>query len=352
LILGVREMMGKDRSNQGSGFTLIELLIGLIVSSILAWAIINLFTSQQQAYSVQEQIAEARQSARNAIDLLSRELRAAGNGVPFTYLSQGYTGGTELNVASAQGFSPGDIINITDPSDNSEAATVVSASGSTLTISSALNRTYAARSLVSLEKISQATENSITFKSDITNSGTVLTTTYLPSSTSLMVATNSGFSTGDQIYINDGSRWEVATVSGTPGANTINLTSPLSTAYPAGSRVNRLDTVSYVFTDNTLKRSLNSGPAQPLAENTAYLEFRYYDKDNNLLANPSPYSGVNLSATERSKIRRIKIQIIVRTAREDPNWTESGTYGDGTNYSDGYHRVLLESDIKLRNLSY
>jgi type IV pilus assembly protein PilW len=334
-----------------TGFTIVELLIGIALSSLLALAIINLFSSQQRTYSVQDQVAEAQQTARNAIDLLTREIRSAGNGVPNTYLTSNYTGGTTLTVASASGFSTGDIINITDFDNNSEAATVSSAAGTTITISSSLSNTYPKRSLISLEKISLATENSITFSSDITISGTILTSNYT-SGIDLLVATNKGFSNGDTIYINDGSKWETATVNNILYGNTIRLSSALTNIYPAGSRVNRLDTVAYSMNGNTLERSINNGSSQPVAENIDYLELRYYDKDDVILANPSPYTGVNLNASQRSRIRRIKVQIVARTAQEDPNWTESGSYANGNTYNDGYRRILLESDIKLRNLGY
>jgi len=60
------------------GFTLIELLAGILISGVLLAALYCVFSSQQNAFSAQEQLAEMNQNIRAALDLMTREVRLAG----------------------------------------------------------------------------------------------------------------------------------------------------------------------------------------------------------------------------------------------------------------------------------
>jgi prepilin-type N-terminal cleavage/methylation domain-containing protein len=64
------------------GFTLIELLVAMVLSFILIGAIYGTFTSQQKSYTVQDQVAETQQNARMAMNILMRDIRMAGYGMP------------------------------------------------------------------------------------------------------------------------------------------------------------------------------------------------------------------------------------------------------------------------------
>ncbi|NVL90370.1 MAG: prepilin-type N-terminal cleavage/methylation domain-containing protein [Desulfobacterales bacterium] len=64
--------------NRERGFTLIELLIAMAISGIVLSAIVSTFIIQRKSYDVQEQITEMVQSARAAMDMMTREIRMAG----------------------------------------------------------------------------------------------------------------------------------------------------------------------------------------------------------------------------------------------------------------------------------
>ncbi len=64
------------------GFTLVELLVAMVLSFILIGGIFGAFSSQQKAYTVQDQVAEAQQNARMAMNILMRDIRMAGYGMP------------------------------------------------------------------------------------------------------------------------------------------------------------------------------------------------------------------------------------------------------------------------------
>jgi len=60
------------------GFSLIELLISMAIGLSLIAAISSTFMIQRDSYNIQEQIIEATQTARVALNMLSREIHTAG----------------------------------------------------------------------------------------------------------------------------------------------------------------------------------------------------------------------------------------------------------------------------------
>ena len=65
---------------ENQGVTLIELLVALVISSILIAALYRVFVSQQQTYTVQDQVIDMQQNARVGINRMMSEIRMAGFG--------------------------------------------------------------------------------------------------------------------------------------------------------------------------------------------------------------------------------------------------------------------------------
>ena len=64
--------------NNESGFTLVELLIAMTIGLIILAALSSTFLMQSKIYDVQEQVVEMVQTARAAMDMMTREIRMAG----------------------------------------------------------------------------------------------------------------------------------------------------------------------------------------------------------------------------------------------------------------------------------
>jgi type IV pilus assembly protein PilW len=64
--------------NKENGFTLVELLIAMTIGLIILTALSSTFLMQRKIYDVQEQIVEMVQTARAAMDMMTREIRMAG----------------------------------------------------------------------------------------------------------------------------------------------------------------------------------------------------------------------------------------------------------------------------------
>ena len=282
------------------GFTLVELLIAVLISGIVIIEIYNFFNYQQRNYALQDQLVEVQQNLRVGMDALSRDLRPIGYGVP----------------------------SATSPS--------------------------------AIEKITAATEKSITFLANLSDVHTELTNDYDPAALSpndsiLYVNSSNGFANGNIIYVTDGAKWDQATITSVSGPlGTLTISAPLANPYSVGSTVHVVSTVTYTIdtTDKELTRKIDSGSAQPVCNNLDYLQFKYYDTNNNIIANPSPYKNVSLDDIQRISVRKISMLLIGKTSRQEQGHSESGTYEDGTSYLDGYHRTRAESDVMLRNLAF
>jgi type IV pilus assembly protein PilW len=71
-------IMTVEKISKQYGFTLIELMVVMVITGIIVAAVFSAYTTQQKTYLAQEQIAEMQQNLRAAVDILSREIRAAG----------------------------------------------------------------------------------------------------------------------------------------------------------------------------------------------------------------------------------------------------------------------------------
>ena len=68
-----------------SGFSLLELLIVLAVFSFIVGGIFSNLTQSQTRYQFEQEVAEVQQTARNAVDIMEREIKLAGFPIPSYY---------------------------------------------------------------------------------------------------------------------------------------------------------------------------------------------------------------------------------------------------------------------------
>ncbi|MDP2107262.1 MAG: prepilin-type N-terminal cleavage/methylation domain-containing protein [Desulfobulbaceae bacterium] len=86
-----------------TGFTLVEIMITLAISGLVMGAVYTSFRSQQNTYVAQDQVVEAQQSVRAAMNMMTREIRMAtyhpltGTGGITTALTTQLIFATEIN---------------------------------------------------------------------------------------------------------------------------------------------------------------------------------------------------------------------------------------------------------------
>lgn len=251
------------------GYSLVELLIGAVLFLIILTAIYSVFESNRRTFAMGERKVEAQQSARIAMEALQTDLRLIGYGYP------------------------------TDPT----LPTPV------------------------LLKITAATVNSISFWADLNNRSTTLSADVAAAATILTVASASGVSAGETIWLINGGQFESCTVQSVAG-NTITVTAATSTAYPQATLVGRPRAVSYSWVADTKTLSKDDGEggaAQPLVTGVQTFTLRYFDTTDAEIT-----AGL---AGKLKDIRRIMISLTVQS-----------TLGANTQTFD------LISDARPRNL--
>ncbi len=247
------------------GVTLIELMVILALIGIVVSAIYSVYLSQHKSYIIQDQVAEMQQNARVAMDMMAREIRMAGFGVPESNLSLwvDWVAGTTIDnnpeIVEGSGADP-DTIYIVGCFGSSLAS--LSASVSSGATSLALqNATEASKFNIDKKKLISIDgfENAII--TDI--SGSTLTIDTDPATT------------GNQGLIRD---------------------------YGANTPIYLVKVITYSIVSNTLKKNENTGGGrQPLAENI---------------------EGLQISQSSNV----INISLTARTARPDPDYPENNGY--------------------------
>jgi type II secretory pathway pseudopilin PulG len=72
--------------------TLVELMVAMTILSFAMVFVLAIFMTQHRSYVVQEDVADTQSDARSSLDLLTRDLRAAGFGIP--------AGGTGITITN------------------------------------------------------------------------------------------------------------------------------------------------------------------------------------------------------------------------------------------------------------
>ncbi len=83
----------KQKCNAQQGFTLVELMIAMTIGLIILLVIGTIFTSNRQAFRMQEDNAHIQESGRFALEIIGRSIKQAGNAeIPFTGFKVAFTG--------------------------------------------------------------------------------------------------------------------------------------------------------------------------------------------------------------------------------------------------------------------
>lgn len=251
--------MKKGKTDRG--FTLIEVLVALILLGVTLGTLCHVFLSQAEAFKTQARIIQRQQNLRAALEIMARDFRSAG----YPTLDQSY-------LMNLTGWLPNSFIpKIPQP----------------VVVSGVVSWTPGG-------------DNPDTLSLLICLSGesnpTTLSQGALAGDTSIRLALNSTDTNGqynlfDLVYI--GKPPELAQVTGISGQVLTIDTDPgqpgnqgLKKAYPVGTEVGEISLVSYsAFTDSNdpggnfhdigrpvLKRKINAGGFEPLAENITDLK--------------------------------------------------------------------------------
>ncbi|OGQ73587.1 MAG: hypothetical protein A2235_02615 [Deltaproteobacteria bacterium RIFOXYA2_FULL_42_10] len=109
--------------NPEKGFSLVELLISMVIATVVGLAGFVIFSTSNWSYKVQEDVAEAQQNVRVAMDTLAKDIRTAGFGLPDPPFSLSFTGLTITPTALPNPLTAP--ITVSNDSDGPDSITIL-----------------------------------------------------------------------------------------------------------------------------------------------------------------------------------------------------------------------------------
>ncbi len=322
------------------GFTLVELMIGMVISSILAMAAYVVFLSSDWSYNVQEDVSEAQQNVRVALDRVTKDIRTAGFGLPDPPFNLGFdtdaTAGDDLFLTSSMTYN-----------NNNNAPDQITILGIGFQAAILVEQANG-------ENLSGA--NYICVDDDAN---------FLPGGA--FDTNRRHISIGGTLYR------ELTAVPGTACSAgwQLTLANSIDRDYPDNTRVYIIQAVQYSVVGNNLASTdfteLRGTGSQTLAENIEDIQFAYgidTDKDGDIDDDADGAAGYTDSdfldaPTDPSNIIAIRANIVGRARDADRKVTSfqrlcfEDRSGDTTCTGaalDGFRRRALTKIIKLRNL--
>ncbi len=223
------------------GYTLLELLVAMTLSIFATLAITKFFITEHRIYAAQENKAEAYQTLRGAMNMLTRELILTGYGLP-----------------------PG------------------------------------------MARITRFDEDEIEFRTNLRNITSHLSSEASSGQNTLFVTPGTGgsFEEGDVIVICSDIQTNICEEHALlkDGANnSMTITSPIDATFPAGSRIDLINTIGYRHhkAKRELQRKIDRGNWEAVAENMAEdgVSISYWDKDNQPPTGPADIQGIGITLT-------------------------------------------------------
>ena len=337
------------------GFSLVEMMVAVTIGLIILAAVSGIFVTSKSTYNTTDSLARLQENARFAVHYLQYPLRMAGYyGCLKDIRSVASTvNGTTFSTAALQ--IPIDALKPSEPKWYPSTSTA---------LPTGTGWTYRSGTDAILIRTTDPSLN-ITIRE------------LMPStSRELKVTGVTGLSSGDIIMLADCSSADLLQLTAvqTPanhlqhntGAGTTpgNFTAELQKQYDVGAKIIKFKSSTYFIATRTLDgvpvlmRQDNTDPAVELIEGVEDLQIRYgVDTDSDGVPNIYLKAGdAGLStATDWTKVRAVRIGLLMRTLIGKEEYTNSETYlvldKSITAPGDRHHRRVFNFTLQLRNLN-
>ncbi|MCK5231115.1 MAG: PilW family protein [Desulfobulbaceae bacterium] len=362
----------QDIRQKQSGYTLVEIMVAMVITLIVMGGVYKTFTSESVNTEKEQMRIDMQMSGRVILDLISRDIRAAG--------FEGCGGTLAANTLSNKGAT--DVLQTYTTTGTAASLPILT------TMKGAAGIQYLGMPFAYINDDSVGT--------NIYRDGTdVLTLQYVSKETSVstamaatttdpIVLTSNSFKNGDILVISDCEHYSIFQKTNSDDTlsiahldcnscvndnndDSLNTDSDLSHAYDTTAKVYKLKINTYFIDDTTLDLSLNATQFD-IAENIEDLQFQYlYDTDNDNDLTDETWTDTIAAGFTTSDVAAIRIFVLLRSDFEASGHTNTDTYdypnslyysaanpfgsanGAGGAPGDGYYRSLLSTIVYMRN---
>lgn len=325
------------KAGNQQGFTLIELLVAMVVALLTVAAMLGVFATSQRTYRVQERITDTQQNARVGLELLVRDVRMAGYGLPrlsgtptvfaygtFTANGTTYAANNSTEASQLKG---------------TDAIALNRASGPALAVRKYSKGVGGGASNIFLQAFNEDPVVQVgQIISCVTSDGNDFATFQVTQVQRVKASACNGEDPG----------CDKANFS--PGLSNLNSPGGLDADYTGGLCYVFERRVYFVDPSYRLMVSVNDQAPVVVATGVEDLQIAFRLKDGTWLHDPT--------AANEPDIRLVRLNVLARTAREDPRFQSSpqGVVGAASledhalsSVNDGYYRRLMTSLVKVRN---
>ncbi|MBE0604044.1 MAG: PilW family protein [Deltaproteobacteria bacterium] len=334
------------RKHPEAGFTLIEVMAALAILAIAMTAVFATFTSQHQSFTTQRRVAEMQQNLRLAADVLVRDIRLAGYGLPVT------TGTSADNVALPGSMNSHGITTIRAlfPVDNTAGPDQVYI---LYLYDMDANQPPAELTADMIATTGVAVDNTAGF---VPGGGELVLVTDRVTAdlfeTTGGTATTLNFATASSPYNNATLHPKLYQVGVTPG-------SPPTVAAKARFIRYFIDNVTYPdgsVHPTLMVDRLNGDAPQPVADDIEDLQLSYWlDTNNDGVAETDKCTTAGngtFSMGQIPQIRQVVLHLVARSRMPEKGWRDSRPKAGNRAQAatvDGYRRRTIEVKIDVRN---
>ena len=328
-----------------AGFTLVELLIAVALTGVVSLAVFQLFSTQERAFSIQDQVGEMQQNVRVTMEMITRDARMAGYKISASFAIAVYNNVAGGNVVDGGGVTVGtnskpatDAVTFSYVDGNSPSYSVNTPGGSM----TAANFTICVEdAYITGNNINASFPYQVGTVVGVYSTGGFQFIQITQTSTPGGPGCNAGYT---KVKMNFSS-----------GQSPINLPGGIDDVCNGNCNnpqpiLAEMITRTY-FVDNTNQLMVSQPVAgggynpQPLAENIEDLQLHYFLSGGGESDAPTTAQIAN--------IQQIRVNVLGRTARQDDrvaNFTQTAIEDGVAQGPDGYRRRLLTSRVKVRNL--
>jgi prepilin-type N-terminal cleavage/methylation domain-containing protein len=320
---------------RAAGFTLLEMIVAVAILGIVVVGAMETFMVQNRAYTVVDETTEAQQNLRAISYLIERDLRSTGFMVEEGAAACGIDNTDKPDILFVTDTEP---INPDKATTAALGATVVS--GYTASLSEkvlTLDDVVVDRAAAPKDAYFDTSGDGAPDADFVVGRGAILVDTANPA-----LGTACGLVTDVDAAAN-------------------RVTVDFQTSITAGGTLVLIPAIAYSIDANATL--LRNGMA--LATDVEDLQVAYFidgDENGTPKADDSEYPGAGASpaytsnATDHSKLREVRFNIVVRSRNTDPNYSEGfvqATENRGVvGANDGFRRRVFTSTVRPRNIGY